>query len=63
MCFEFSFIPTLEEYMERKKYFKEKRNKYSDCNIDVTEARLYQDELVKTFAIVFEAEISKYVTA
>ncbi len=61
MCFTFKFIPTLEDYIERKKYFKEKYRKYNDCNFNVTIDRLYQDELVATLSVLSAMEFSQYI--
>lgn len=61
MCFSFKFIPTLEDYIERKNYLELRKKKYENCNIDVTEDRLYQDELVATFSVLFAMEFSQYV--
>ncbi|MBQ7076049.1 MAG: hypothetical protein IJM94_04530 [Clostridia bacterium] len=60
MCFKFKFIPTLEDYIERKKYFEEKYKKYSDSNMEVNEDRICQDELVATLSVLFAMEFSEY---
>ena len=52
MKISFCFYPTQEECEERKEYFRNKNNQYSY-------SRLFQNEIVETFRMIFEKDIKK----
>ena len=56
----FNFIPEIEDYIERKRYFERKYEQYKKCNVDITVEGLYQQELVNTFSVIFATEFSSY---
>lgn len=59
VCVHFSFYPTVEDCRLQKEYFAniEKRNLMQHCNHSYV--RLYQNEIVETFQMVFENDFNK----
>lgn len=55
----FQFYPTPEECLAREKYFEAIREKAEKSNLNYSFDRLYQNELVNTFAIVFENDFGE----
>ena len=62
-CVHFSFYPTEEECQRQKLYFENLNKKNQSNNCRYSYLRLYQNEIVETFRMVFERDFGKCKTS
>lgn len=57
----FSFVPTLNDFRERAKYFDEIARKNEQGNLQYSEDHIFKIELLKTLELVFEHDFTEFM--